>query len=332
MKATQKLYKTSGKQPDLIKLRLQTVRLKKMLENVRSIIDLFEDGKEKLSGEYIFDQHYNVSMVDKIIERSRRAVFDASVLMPEGNQKFYAAFDKCRRFADEFLSAPSAIKDENNVNQQYHDPDAFENTAEYKTLTKVLDWIEGSAEKDVNSAMTIITSLFDNFFSSLEKGKSPASGTYKLEIQHPAFTNHIELTDLGGGIREKQNGSYAIDDLECKPLQLILKGIFGEEKISSSSDETARNWSAIITDSHLSLRSLDSAHSIFLETTLMNNINSDFTFLYSKSTSLAENHLPQNFHIKKTPLGYMIWSYGRDWYDLEKDIILLGNTLFTLKL
>ncbi|OPX40200.1 MAG: hypothetical protein B1H13_08105 [Desulfobacteraceae bacterium 4484_190.3] len=64
----------------------------------------------------------------------------------------------------------------------------------------------------------------------------------------------------------------------------------------------------------------------------MNNINSDFTFLYSKSTSLAENHLPQNFHIKKTPLGYMIWSYGRDWYDLEKDIILLGNTLFTLKL
>jgi len=45
MNVTKKLTKTSRVKMNLLKVRLQTIRLKKLLENTKGIIDFIDDGK-----------------------------------------------------------------------------------------------------------------------------------------------------------------------------------------------------------------------------------------------------------------------------------------------
>ncbi len=57
--------------------RIRRVRCGHLFTQVRAIALLFVDGQEKLSGAYIFDRHYIISLVDKIIDLNRKLVFDA---------------------------------------------------------------------------------------------------------------------------------------------------------------------------------------------------------------------------------------------------------------
>ena len=193
MNITKKLAKTSRMKMDLLKVRLQTIRLKKMLENTRGVIDLIDDGKEKLSGEYIFDRYYNVSLVDKIIERTREVVFDSSVLVPEGSQELYSSFDECKKFAEKSLLIPFTQK--NITYPQNHDDEGFEDTPEYKMLTNALSWAGNFGQENENSVMAIVSNAFDHIFLCFEKNKSAINSTYQLEIESHGFTNHIALVD-----------------------------------------------------------------------------------------------------------------------------------------
>jgi len=325
MNVTKKLTKTSRVKMDLLKVRLQTIRLKKMLENARGIIDFIDDGKEKLSGEYIFDRYYNVSLVDKIIERTRGVIFDSSVLAPEGSQGIYSSFDECKKFAEESLLIPFTQKDITDL--QNHNDETFEDTSEYKMLTDALSWADNFKQGNRKSVMDIVSNIFDHVFLSFEKNKSARYGTFRLEIESHGCINRIELIDLGEGISEAKDGSYSFDNLNCKPLRLILEEAF-EDRLKESA-KPGRNWFAIITDSYLGLQCLDPGFSLHLETALMDNMGLNFIFLYSKNINIAKKQLKPECSFINTRLGQLTWNNQTDISSFEKNIDQIGDILFS---
>ena len=325
MNVTKKLTKTSGVKMDLLKMRLQAIRLKKMLENTRGIIDLIYDGEEKLSGEYIFDRYYNVSLVDKIIERARGVVFDSTVLVPEGSHEIYSSFDECKKFAEESLLIPFTQKEITDFHN--HNDETFEDTPEYKMLTDALSWAGNFEQGNKKSVMAIIGNVFDHVFLCFEKNKPDMKGTYQLEIESHGYTNHIELVDLGEGISEAKDGSYSFDNLNCKPLRLILDETF--ENRFKGSGKSDRNWFAIITDSYLGLQCLEPGFSLHLETALMDNMDSNFIFLYSKNLNIEKKQLQPECGFINTPLGRLTWNNKTDIYSFEKNIDRIGDIFFS---
>jgi len=320
---TKKMTKTSQGKMDLMKMRLQTIRLKKMLENTRGIIDFIDDGKEKLSGEYIFDRYYNVSLVDKIIERTRGAIFDSSVLVPEGSKKIYSSFDECKKFAEESLLIPFTQKSITDLNSS--NDETFEDTPEYKMLTNALSWAGNFKQKNRKSIMDIVSNVFDHVFSCFEEDKSKIKGTYRLEIESHGSINQIELIDLGEGIRESEDGLYSFDNLNCKPLRLILEENF--EKRLNGSEKPVKKWLATITDTYLGLQNLEPDFTLHLETTLMDNMDSNFLFLYSKNVNADKKQLQPDCSFTETPLGRLTWNNKTDLSGFEKNIDRMGDML-----
>ena len=51
-------------------LHLEFLRFRKFLRNIRDVVGIIEDGKDKLQEEYIFDGHYVLSLVDDILENT----------------------------------------------------------------------------------------------------------------------------------------------------------------------------------------------------------------------------------------------------------------------
>jgi hypothetical protein len=325
MNITKKLTKTSRVKMNLLKVRLQTIRLKKLLENTKGIIAFIDDGKEKLSGEYIFDRYYNVSLVDKIIERTRGVVFDSSVLVPEGSHEIYSSFDECKKFAEESLLIPFTQKEITDFHN--HNDESFEDTPECKMLADALSWAGNFEQGNKKSVMAIISNVFDHVFLCFEKNKPYMKGTYQLEIESHGYTNHIELVDLGEGISEAKDGSYSFDNLNCKPLRLILDETF--ENRLKGSGKSYRNWFAIITDSYLGLQCLEPGFSLHLETALMDNMDSNFIFLYSKNLNIEKKQLQPECSFINTPLGRLTWNNKTDISSFEKNIDQIGDILFS---
>ena len=54
MRILQKFKKTSHMKAEIREFCIQTIRFENFLENARASLDLFEDGREKALGEYIF--------------------------------------------------------------------------------------------------------------------------------------------------------------------------------------------------------------------------------------------------------------------------------------
>ena len=73
MRVLRRLSRRSMRRAAVRELRIRSVRFRKLLENTRGIIDLFDDGREKLEGEFIYDRQYVVSLVDKVIVRNKQA-------------------------------------------------------------------------------------------------------------------------------------------------------------------------------------------------------------------------------------------------------------------
>ena len=207
------------------------------------------------------------------------------MLLPEGSQEIYSFFDECKKFAEESLLIPFTQKDITDL--QNHNDETFEDTPEYKMLTDALSWANNFKQGNKNSVMALVSDVFDHVFLCFEKNKSDIHGTYQLEIESHGHTNRIELIDLGEGISEAKDGLYSFDNLNCKPLRLILEETF--ENRLKDSGKPSRSWFATITDSYLGLQSLEPDFSLHLETALMDNQGSNFIFLYSKNVNIEKN-------------------------------------------
>jgi hypothetical protein len=202
--------------------RVRRVRFRHLFAQVRAIVHLFVDGQEKLSGAYIFDRHYIISLVDKIIDLSRKLVFDASILAPEGMRDCYADFDACKQEAENrFLKNEEMDEAETAVDQ---DSEVFEHTAEYRQLQRVLKWIGGHEAEEGVSIFDFLNGTLRHVFRTFEKPERLMQSDYRLTLSVNGHPIHIDYLDMDDGMRDLADRQVSWEDLACTPLVELLRG------------------------------------------------------------------------------------------------------------
>ncbi len=293
---------------------LANVRRRKLLENARALIELLDDGKEKLHGEFIFDKRYNFALIERLIEKSGEMVFDASIMVPEKSDRLWGMHSKLSQTVEKLFP--------DNRYSSVQDSEAFDGLPELQMLSDILEWAEGIHGD--TSIMSLMKRTFDNVHD-LRNQRSISSNLHNLS----KFTlghDTVHLMDFGGGFSTlKQRETVKIDEIVCPPLRYLAKP-FSDSSESNRRNEPAEIF-ATVSDIHLHLQNLSGDSSFFLDATFMGHGDSDFIFLYS-SGELNSPELSDDFRLEKTRNGWMAWTYGMESNDLAKKMERLSQILF----
>jgi hypothetical protein len=307
----------------LIQSKLEIYRFRKLLENARAIMTLVADGEEKLRGEYIFDRHYVLSLVDQVIERSGMLVFDAIVLAPEGGEALYGLYDQMKSFAVDHFIRIDQGNDHANI---FPDPGKVFEEPEFKLLYHVIAWIIGPLQNKLPTMMDFIRKIFDHIIPVLRNSHCAESATSWIALNGIGASHRIEIIDLES--EPLKEGKVFINDLGCRPLGLMFMGV-GQDASGNTQHktQTPKKWIALTGTNQLSLRGMDANNRIYLEATLSGYADSDFIFIYAENPFDLKTIIPPGFHSEKTQLGSLAWSYDVSGETLEKYLIDMGEVL-----
>lgn len=142
MSILEKLKNLGYKEAQEDGVAIQQIRLGQFIEDAKKLLALFDDGREKALGEYIFDRHYVVTLIERVVEGLGMMVYDASVLVPEYGKEFYRIYDRQTLTAKTLLapSFPAAGLSSLELLPSEHsdltDP-------EYQLLFLALEWFNG---------------------------------------------------------------------------------------------------------------------------------------------------------------------------------------------
>ena len=138
-----------------------------------------DDGREKALEEYIFDRHYVVTLIDKVVETLGMMVFDACVLVPERGKEFYHVYDRQVVTAKRLLGEEPTPEKPGSKKEPFPGTKAVKNPrvpraeeAEYQLLFKALNWFNGKeyAGEEVfdSTVMEFMEQLFFKVCLNLE--------------------------------------------------------------------------------------------------------------------------------------------------------------------
>lgn len=322
VKIFSKLSKSAKTRRIFTDVRLEFVRFRKFLENARIIMNLIGDGHEKIKGDYIFDKHYIVSLVDSILERTGMLAFDAGVLAPQYGPEFYAWHDKHKRFAEAHF-----LKGERLSREQFTIPDSLsEESDEYLLLSAALNWMEGPLPENAPSIMDFFRQISDKVASAILKRRIIYNVENPLHLTGIDMAQRIALVDLEADPTKQKVQTLTPQDLSCKPLGLMFIGM--EEAAKATQPNTSHaDLHAIFDQEQISLRFLGAECNLILEATLGGHVASDFIFLYAKNPCCLSELLPDGFRVEETEQGAMAWNYDVQTQTLEKNLVHLGGVL-----
>jgi hypothetical protein len=307
-------------------LRLWIVRFRRLLENARRLMDLAHDGREKAGGDYIFDRQYVVALVEEAVDQAGQLVFNAHVLSPEGSDVLYRLYDDCRRLAQELLSSPAGHKDGVEDLQAAED---IQQTPEFRLLAAVNRWLDGPGDPGEPSLPDLLSRTFDHVFRGLDTARNLHVVTHPFTVGGPRSQNRIELVDLDGPSSRTGDAPGSIQNLHCKPLELMILGARQEDPDDGSpATGTPQAWLAAIRGDQLSLFSLGSEPAVHSEAALTGHAAADFVFLITREGAGLQDRMPPGWTGRKTDQSRLFWSYDVPSRDLEDKLIHLGRTLF----
>lgn len=322
MNILEKLKIVKHKNPDIIDFCIETIRFRKLLENAQALLDLFEDGHEKIFGEYILDRHYVTSLIDNVVERLGLMIYDACVLAPESGEKLYTQYDKHK------LKAGRLFRDSEDSEKKNSD-ELTSIPPEYKLLAEALKWLDGEPSEPESTVLDFMVHIYVCVLKSLEtknilksqalfKGgisKDPGSNIYLVDLWKDAFFSP-KLRSL--------------DDINSIPLKYFLMDVYhGGALPNSKNGKKAVTWIAAASEYRLSLSTLKSDFQFRLEATASDYEKSNFIFVFADHSINTKNILPAGFHIEKTDYGRFAWSIDAASETIEDNLILIGRNLFS---
>ena len=326
MKSLNPFRRNKGRKAEVNELRLQALRFRMLLENVRTINDLYADGVQKIGGDYIFDRHYVVSLADKVLERMGMVVFDACVLVPKGGGALYQLYDEQKKIARQPFLREEKLPSKEAVAQFGID---LPEDPEFRLLASVLSWMNGRSREKFLSVMEFFKLIFDHAIKGLDEKGFPESGFYLLRVNWKGIENQFLIVDQGRGVIADENVELSLRDLNCRPFGLMFVGAdYHTLALEDARKATARKWFAIVGDEHLGLQSADSHGGVRLEVTLSGDVENDFIFIFAKNPTDPEEFVPEGCRIEKTKLGAACWIYDVPGTKIENDLIHLGRWLF----
>jgi len=331
MTILEKIKKIRHKEPEIRQFCIQTIRFKKFLENARALLDLFEDGREKAFGEYIFDRHYVVSLIDSVIERLGMMVYDACVLVPKSGEELYAAYDKHKLAASNLIgSAASANAVGTPENSSPVTPDTSgSQEPEYQLLAEVLRWFNG---KGVNAGTTVMDFMKQTFFfviQGLESSENMKNRSMFENCGVRASDMEIYLVDLWKDAKNLPEERRSTIDFKSVPFRHLLMDAGGKD--AKSGQEKIQNgvlWAAAVSEYQLSLNLLKPDFKFRLETLASGYEQSDFIFIFADNTTTLDSIVPAGFHIENTDYGQFAWNLDISTKTIEDSLMVIGRNLF----
>ncbi|MDA3896526.1 MAG: hypothetical protein PF482_10300, partial [Desulfobacteraceae bacterium] len=261
MSILEKLKKISRKEPEIRHFCIQTIRFKKFLENARVLLDLFNDGREKVLGEYIFDRHYVVSLIDSVLERLGMMVYDASVLVPKSGETLYAMYDKHKLAAGNLIGfsvSGNGGKTSGSNNAEL----SLSAEPEYQLLSDVLRWFDG---KEAPTGTTVMDFMKQTFFyvlqfdaiGGLESSDSMKNQSLLENSGVLASDMGIYLVALWKDALALPEERRAINDFNSVPLKhLLMDAGFKDVKSGPENIHNGASWVAAVSEYQLSLNTL----------------------------------------------------------------------------
>lgn len=313
-----KLKKIGHRETGIRDFCIQTIRFKKFLENARALLDLFADGREKVLGEYIFDRHYVVTLIDGVVDRLGMMVYDASVLGPQSGEELYAIYDRHKLEARQLIgSTPSAVDDA-------IDP-------EYQLLSEVLKWFQGTGKTEDNTVMAFMRQIFFHVIQGLESPDTIQKNTALFEkMGVRASDTGIYVIDLWKDALSTPSERRPIKDFNSIPLRHLFMDAGGgdSEKAGPKADQHTADWVAAVSEYQLSVNSLKPDFRFRLETLASGYEPSDFIFIFADPNALLDKILPDGFHVERTDYGQFAWSLSISAKTIEDTLMIIGRNLF----
>lgn len=317
-----KIKKISHRETGIRDFCIETIRFKKFLENARVLLDLFADGREKVLGEYIFDRHYVVTLIDGVVDRLGMMVFDAVVLAPESGEGLYAAYDRhklaARNLIEKGTAGTGAAADDGT------DP-------EFRLLSEVLKWCEGAGPADGTSVLAFMRRTFFQVIQRLESNAAKERKKNALEKAGiPAAGMGIYVVDLWKDAVETPAKNRSVRDFASIPFRRLLvdAGQGNAETPGLPSGNGAARWVAAVSEYQLSLSALRPDARLRLETLASGHESSDFIFIFADSQALLDKILPDGFHVERADDGQFAWSLDMRAKTIEDALMIIGRNLF----
>ena len=328
MRILDKLKKISHKEPGIRDFCIQTIRFKKFLENARALLDFFEDGREKAHGEYIFDRHYVVSLIDGIVERMGMMVYDACVLVPESGRELYATYDQHKLAAAKLIgSGASDGKAGASGNMAAGTNDADD--PEYRLLSDVLRWFDGDDAPGGITVMNFVKQIFFRVIQGLETVDGTKNRTLFENSGLLAADTGIYLIDLWKDALALPEEKRASSDFNSIPLKHLLMDA-GGKGAKAGSEHLQKNglWVAAVSEYQLSLNALNPDFQFRLETLASGYEQSDFIFIFADQSAALDTILPAGFHVENSDYGRFAWNLDVSAKTIEDSLMIIGRNLF----
>ena len=305
-------------------LHLDFLRFRKFLESMKEIINIIEDGKDKLQEEYIFDGHYVLSLVDGVLENAAMMAFDASVLAPSAGREIFRRLDAHRKFAqEEFLQSPGVRAELFPLSSLFRNKDP-----EMLLLSAALNWFTGPMAGDQPAVKDFIRYVSDTVIGNCRKNEliqkmGASAATVKL-------SDDVSLRTVNVNEASKKDIKSPVSpgDIPCRPFGLMVLG-FLERPVperSPAGEPDIHRW-MIFDEDDISMRLRSSNREIHLEAAFSGDVASDYIFLYSRKSFDLKHELPGGFRVEETGQGALAWAYDVPTDDLEKKLVQLGSNL-----
>ncbi len=324
MQLLEKLKKLGHKNTGIRDFCIQTIRFKKFLENARSLLDLFEDGREKFTGEYIFDRHYVVSLIDSVVEQLGMMVYDASVLAPDRGEELYAAYDRHKLAAANLIesngSRPNAGPSE-SLAADRDDP-------EYQLLSDALMWFNGKNAAAHTTVMELMKKIFFFVIQSLESPGSPERQALSEKSTVLAADKDFYLIDLWKDALALPETQRSVSDFNSVPLRHLLMDVDETGGKAKGHFQKSGAWVAAASEYQLSLNTLNPDFQFRLETLASGYEPSDFIFIFADSSTNLDTLLPKGFHVENSDYGRFAWNLDVSAKTIEDSLMIIGRNLF----
>lgn len=305
--------------------RIQTLRFRKLLENANNLLDLYEDGSEKLKGEYILDNHYVISLVDSMIEKLGKVVYDVCTLAPHLAEKFYSKLDETKTIADRLISdksipGPVGHTDLNgNQNVIYAEP-------EYQLLSNVLKWFNG--ESDI-SGMNLLKQAVEDSIFEIDKKWDLKSEIASDEIWLKETNSRIFLLNLWKDTDSAGQMPVSLSEFGSVPLNLVLMDALQDRNASlDRSDLEEQEWIVAASEHEISMMRIKKDFRLRLDATVSGYEESDYIFMYLDHSLSPEALIPPGFHIEKIGSGSLCWKLDVSSEAIEDTLITIGRSIF----
>jgi hypothetical protein len=309
-------------------VRINALRLLKLFENSREYLSLLDDGGDKAGGEYILDLHYVSSLVEKILERMNMIVHDACVLAPAGGEHLYRQLDRDTRLAGERF-----IEIERN---RIADLEAAESTddrpsePEYVLLRQSLKWMTGRDAGREPSLKNLFLDVFEHVFINNPLTTASGASLPAVELNTSKSRNILRVVDLEA-VREKTpESAVTVEELICRPLELMILGSGGGDQTGTSEVSPVREWLAVTSSDSLNLVATHPGGALQLAAKQGGDFDTDYIFVLSGKQADLGQIRASGLRGEVTAFGSIACLYEKPAEELEHCLSQLGHAFFSM--